>query len=114
MTNVSRRAVIKAGVALGAAGLVAPPILSFGRGEKPIKVGMIDPITGTYAALGTREITSAKLAVAQLNRKGGILGRRGELARDTELVERLAGAGGHAQKSGGKPGHAPLVKPAPA
>jgi TAT (twin-arginine translocation) pathway-exported protein len=39
MGSVDRRSVIKAALAVGAAGLLAPPILTFGRVEAPIKIG---------------------------------------------------------------------------
>lgn len=39
MGKVDRRSVIKAGLAVDAAGLFAPPILTFGRGEAPIRIG---------------------------------------------------------------------------
>jgi branched-chain amino acid transport system substrate-binding protein len=54
-----------------------------------VKIGMIDPRTGTYAALGESEITGALLAVDQVNKKGGILGRPVEL-----LVEDSAASPG--------------------
>ena len=39
----------------------------------------IDPLTGVYAAAGKNEVDGAKLAVEQINAKGGILGRPVEL-----------------------------------
>jgi branched-chain amino acid transport system substrate-binding protein len=40
---------------------------------------MVDPLTGVYAAVAQNEVTGAKLAVQQINAKGGILGRPIEL-----------------------------------
>src|SRR6185312_4776312 len=40
---------------------------------------MVDPLTGVYAAPASNEVMGAKVAVAQLNQKGGILGRQVEL-----------------------------------
>ena len=77
--SIDRRSVIKAGLAVGAAGVFAPPILSYGRGETPIKIGMHDPLTGTYAAEGESEVNGAKLALEEVNRRGGMLGRPVEL-----------------------------------
>jgi hypothetical protein len=37
---------------LGACALVARPRLTYAQGETPIKIGMHDPLTGTYAAEG--------------------------------------------------------------
>src|SRR5258706_11013866 len=39
----------------------------------------LNPLTGTYAALGGNELIGAQLAVEQMNAKGGILGRKVEL-----------------------------------
>ena len=49
------------------------------RGETPIRMGMVDPLTGVYAAPAGNEVMGAKLAVEQINAKGGILGRQVEL-----------------------------------
>jgi branched-chain amino acid transport system substrate-binding protein len=76
--KVSRRTVIKAAAAAGALQLTGPFIIS-ARGEQPIKMGYDDPLTGTYAAVGKNEQWGAMLAVEQINKKGGILGRPVEL-----------------------------------
>ncbi|MGH7154692.1 MAG: ABC transporter substrate-binding protein [Acetobacteraceae bacterium] len=68
--GVSRRTLVK----LGAIALAAPPIIR-ARGETPVKIGYIDPLTGTLAALAQTEVQGAKYAVAEINQKGGILGR---------------------------------------
>src|SRR5262249_61110219 len=49
------------------------------RGETAPRIGMVDPLTGGYAAVAQNEVTGAKLAAAQINAKGGILGRPIEL-----------------------------------
>ena len=76
--GVSRRGLLKAGAAVGALQLTAPFILS-ARGETPVKIGMVDPLTGAYAAIARSEVDGARMAVDQLNAKGGILGRKVEL-----------------------------------
>lgn len=76
--NLSRRTVIKGAAAIG--GLqVASPFIIQARGETPIRIGMIDPLTGVYAAPAGNEVMGAKLAVEQMNAKGGIVGRQVEL-----------------------------------
>lgn len=76
--NLSRRAIIKGAAAIG--GLqVASPFIIQARGETPIRIGMIDPLTGVYAAPAGNEVMGAKLAVEQMNAKGGIVGRQVEL-----------------------------------
>jgi branched-chain amino acid transport system substrate-binding protein len=54
---------------------VYPAPASFAATEEPVKIGMIDPMTGTYAALGDSEIAGARMAVDEINARGGILGR---------------------------------------
>ncbi|MDE2357966.1 MAG: ABC transporter substrate-binding protein, partial [Betaproteobacteria bacterium] len=51
----SRRTVLKAGLAVGAAQLAGPFIIS-ARGEEPVKIGLDNPLTGTYAAVGKNEL----------------------------------------------------------
>jgi branched-chain amino acid transport system substrate-binding protein len=75
---VDRRSFVKATAAAGLAQLAAPAIIA-ARGEEPLKVGMVDPLTGVYAAPAQNEVTGAKLAVDQINSKGGILGRQVDL-----------------------------------
>jgi len=75
---LDRRTVIKAGAALGITQIAAPFVIS-ARGETPIKIGVDNPLTGTYAAPGKNENTGMQLAVDQLNAKNGILGRKVEL-----------------------------------
>jgi branched-chain amino acid transport system substrate-binding protein len=73
-----RRGILKAGLVLGAAQLAGPFIVR-ARAEQPIKIGLDDPLTGTYAELGKNEQIGAQLAVDQINAKGGIIGRQVEL-----------------------------------
>jgi branched-chain amino acid transport system substrate-binding protein len=75
---VQRRTVLKAGLAIGAM-QVASPFLVKALGEEPVKIGLDNPLTGTYAAPGKNEQIGCQLAVDQLNAKGGILGRQIEL-----------------------------------
>jgi branched-chain amino acid transport system substrate-binding protein len=75
---VSRRTIIKTGAILGVAQLATPFIIK-ARGESPVKIGMVDPLTGSLSALAQSEVEGAKYAVAELNKKNGILGRQVEL-----------------------------------
>ncbi|HEX7329148.1 MAG TPA: ABC transporter substrate-binding protein [Casimicrobiaceae bacterium] len=95
MEDFTRRRALKAGLALGAAPLVAHPILTYGQGESPIRIGMHDPLTGTYAAEGESEVRGAKMALEEVNAKGGILGRKVELIVEDDN----ANAGLAAQKA---------------
>jgi branched-chain amino acid transport system substrate-binding protein len=72
--SFGRRSILKAGAALGAL-QVASPFIIAARGETPVKLGLVDPLTGVYAAIARGELEGAQLAVDQLNKKDGILGR---------------------------------------
>ena len=76
--KVSRRTILKAGAAVGALQVASPFILS-ARGETPIKLGMVDPLTGVYAAVARGEVDGAHVAIADINKNGGIMGRPVEL-----------------------------------
>ena len=73
-----RRTVLKGAAAAGAL-QVASPFIIAARGETPIRIGIVDPFTGVYAAVAQNELIGAKLAVEQINAKGGVLGRPIEL-----------------------------------
>jgi len=72
--TISRRNLLKAGAMLGAASALSP-VISFGKDANPIRIGVLDPLTGTYAALGGNEVKGAKMAAEEINAKGGVLGR---------------------------------------
>ena len=74
-TRISRRRLIQAAAATA---LTGPYIIS-ARGEQPVKIGLDNPLTGTYAAVGKNELIGCQLAVEQINKKGGILGRSVQL-----------------------------------
>src|SRR5258708_35302800 len=74
----NRRTLIQGAAALGAF-QVASPFSIEARGETAIRIGMVDPLTGVYAAPAGNEVMGAKLAIEQMNAKGGILGRQVEL-----------------------------------
>ncbi|HVO17197.1 MAG TPA: ABC transporter substrate-binding protein [Alphaproteobacteria bacterium] len=74
----NRRTVLKAAAAAGVAQFAAPFVIS-ARAADEIKIGLDNPLTGTYAALGKNELIGAQLALEQINAKGGILGRKAEL-----------------------------------
>jgi branched-chain amino acid transport system substrate-binding protein len=73
--QMDRRTLIKAGGAAGLAALLGTQAPSWGASETPVKIGLIDPITSTFAALGQSEIKGAKFAEAEINKAGGVMGR---------------------------------------
>ncbi len=74
---VSRRAVLKMAATAGA--VMASPRIVLAQGEQPVKFGVDNPLTGTYAITGRNELHGMELAVAEINAKGGILGRPAKL-----------------------------------
>jgi branched-chain amino acid transport system substrate-binding protein len=51
----------------------------FGRGAEPLKIGMVTLVTGSLAEPGLYQIQGAKLAVEEIDKAGGVLGRPIEL-----------------------------------
>ena len=76
--TIGRRQLLTAGLVLGAA-QVASPFIIKARGEEPVRLGLDNPLTGTYAALGKNERIGCELAVEEINAKGGINGRQAVL-----------------------------------
>src|SRR6516225_5802351 len=76
--SIDRRTFLKSSAVIAAAQITSPFLIQ-ARGETPIRIGMVDPLTGVYAATAGNEVMGAKLAVEQINAKGGILGRPVEL-----------------------------------
>jgi branched-chain amino acid transport system substrate-binding protein len=73
-----RRTILKAGLAIGAMQIASPFVVK-SLAEEPIKIGLDDPFTGTYAELGRNEQIGCQLAISEINAKGGILGRTVQL-----------------------------------
>src|SRR5258708_36252708 len=63
-----------------AAGIAAPHIIGSARAQgATIKIGMCVPVTGPAAEQGLWAQNGAKLALAAVNKAGGILGKQAEL-----------------------------------
>jgi len=77
-TSTSRRTVL-IGAGAAAALQAASPFIRRARAAGPLRIGMVDPLTGVYAAVAQNEVTGARLAVEQINAAGGILGQPIEL-----------------------------------
>src|SRR6516165_3761688 len=75
---VNRRTILKASASIAALQITSPFIIR-ARGETPVRIGLVDPLTGVYSAIALGEVEGAKLATDQINKKGGILGRPIEL-----------------------------------
>src|ERR1700730_18814046 len=72
--KIPRRSILKAGLATAALQITSPFVIK-ARGEAPVKIGMVDPLTGVYAAIARGEVDGAQLALEQVNKSGGILSR---------------------------------------
>jgi urea transport system substrate-binding protein len=80
--ELSRRNILKGAattVALSAASLAAPGVLRSARGEQPIKVGLISPLTGAWTVYGKAHSAGFELGVDEINAAGGVLGRKLEI-----------------------------------
>jgi branched-chain amino acid transport system substrate-binding protein len=78
LAGVSRRTVVKSGVVLAAAQFASPFVIR-ARAADAVKIGLDNPLTGTYAAPGKNELVGCQMALDEINAKGGILGRPVEL-----------------------------------
>ena len=74
-TPIGRRTVVKGGLALGFSQVIGAPFIVKALGDEPVKIGMVNPLTGVLSALAQSEVDGAKYAEAEINKKGGILGR---------------------------------------
>jgi branched-chain amino acid transport system substrate-binding protein len=81
---MNRRAFLATTVA-GAGSLSFPAVLR-AQTKDPIRIGFPLPLTGPFAALAADQQRGAQLAEAEINAKGGLLGRKVEvLFRDDQL-----------------------------
>jgi branched-chain amino acid transport system substrate-binding protein len=61
------------------AGFVLATLLSSqALGQETIKIGVIQPLTGSVAYNGTADVAGTKLAIEERNARGGVLGRKVE------------------------------------
>lgn len=88
---VERRRILKGGLAWTAFA-AASPFPSRALGEEPVKIGMVEPLTGAYATLAASEVEGARLALEEVNQKGGILGRPVQLLVEDSGNEIAVGA----------------------
>lgn len=76
--SLSRRHVLKCVGAVGAA-LAAPTLIRRASAAEPIRVGVISPLTGAWTVYGKAHISGFQLAVDEINKTGGVLGRQMEI-----------------------------------
>src|SRR5258708_33469380 len=64
-------------LSIGILGLVLGAIGA--QAQETIKIGLIQPLTGSVAYNGTTDVNGSKLALDEINAKGGVLGKKVEL-----------------------------------
>lgn len=57
---------------------------AFAQAGAPIKIGVVTPLSGTYAGIGQQVKWGLDLAAAQINASGGVMGRKLELIYEDE------------------------------
>jgi len=82
--KLNRSTFVKAAAA-GAAGFGVPAFVPrLGEAADAIKIGVLEPATGVYAAPGGNEVNGMEMVVEAWNAKGGVLGRKIELVKEDE------------------------------
>ena len=64
--------------------LLALPALASAQATGPIKIGVVTPLTGTYAGIGAQVKFGLELALKEINAAGGVMGRKLELIYEDE------------------------------
>jgi len=54
-------------------------LISSAAAQSTIPIGLVQPLTGAFAAAGTDVVNGAKIAADEINAKGGVLGKKLEL-----------------------------------
>jgi urea transport system substrate-binding protein len=77
MSKVTRREFIKAGTVAAAATTVSAPFIwpKGAQAADPIKVGILHSLTGTIAIAEASVVDAEKMAIEEINKAGGVMGR---------------------------------------
>ena len=67
-SSIPRRILLKAGLAW-TAGAMAVPFPIRARAEMPVKIGMVEPLTGVYATLAESEVEAVRITGEALVRR---------------------------------------------
>jgi branched-chain amino acid transport system substrate-binding protein len=88
-TGVSRQKFLKGtAIAAGAASVGFPAYIPrLGEAADEIRIGGVDPLTGTYAALGKSEFNGMQMAVDAWNKRGGPMGRKAVLRQEDDAAD---------------------------
>jgi urea transport system substrate-binding protein len=77
--GVTRRTALTALAATGAGIVAAPRLIRQAWAATPIKIGVISPLTGAWTVYGKAHFSGFELAVDEINKAGGVLGRQIEI-----------------------------------
>ena len=66
-------------IAAAVAALVGVALAGSAQAQDPIKIGVTQPLTGAFAASGNYVTQGAKIAEDEINKAGGVLGRKIQL-----------------------------------
>jgi branched-chain amino acid transport system substrate-binding protein len=75
VTNDKRRSILTAGAALAGAAALGFPAIVRSQSDR-IKIGHLTPLTGFLGALGEYSVMGMKMAVDEVNKSGGVMGRQ--------------------------------------
>ncbi|SHG65529.1 ABC transporter substrate-binding protein [Bradyrhizobium erythrophlei] len=84
MIRYNRRTLLKASAAFAGASAIGFPSIVSGQTEK-IKIGHLTPLTGFLGALGAYATLGMRMAEAEINASGGIMGRQLEVMSEDSV-----------------------------
>ena len=86
---LSRKKFLKGtAVAAGAATFGVPAFIpQLGAAADQLRIGGLDPVTGTYAALGKDEFNGMRMALEAWNKRGGAMGREVVLVQEDDSAD---------------------------
>ena len=84
MIRYNRRTLLKASAAFAGASAIGFPSIVSGQTDK-IKIGHLTPLTGFLGALGAYAVLGMRMAEAEINASGGIMGRQLEVMSEDSV-----------------------------
>jgi branched-chain amino acid transport system substrate-binding protein len=84
MIRYNRRTLLKASAAFAGASAIGFPSIVSGQTDK-IKIGHLTPLTGFLGALGAYAVLGMRMAEAEINAAGGIMGRQLEVMSEDSV-----------------------------
>ena len=84
MIRYNRRTLLKGSAAFAGASALGFPSIVSGQTDK-IKIGHLTPLTGFLGALGAYAVLGMRMAEAEINASGGIMGRQIEVMSEDSV-----------------------------